>query len=85
MGIEYYVKAPISEFKGDDGQMKKRYQIIGIVMTTKNGDLMLKLESIPLLGLKDGSLWAYLNKPELENKPSEDKKSLKDLDSDIPF
>ena len=67
MGIEYYVKAAISEYQDKDGVAKKRYQTIGIVTRTKKNDLMMKLEMIPLLGLKEGSLWCYLNVP--DDKP----------------
>jgi hypothetical protein len=64
MAIKWYVKAPVSEYTDKEGKVKKRYQTIGIVTETKNGDLMMKLEMIPLLGMKEGSIWAYLNVPE---------------------
>ena len=84
MAIKWYVKAPVSEYVAQDGTSKKRYQTIGIVTETKKGDLMMKLEMIPLLGLKEGSLWAYLNVP--EEKTDQPKSSnLADLESDIPF
>jgi hypothetical protein len=82
MSIEYYVKAPVSEYTDKDGQQKKRYATIGIVTRTKKNDLMMKLEMIPLLGLKEGSLWAYLNVPE---DKSDQPKNLADIESDIPF
>ena len=45
---------------------------------------MLKLESLPLLSLKDGSLMAYLNEP--EDKPSgEFPATLADIKEDLPF
>jgi len=84
MAIKWYVKAPVSEYVAQDGTSKKRYQTVGIVTETKKGDLMLKLEMIPLLGLKEGSFWAYLNVPEEKTdqpKPS----NLADIESDIPF
>jgi len=84
MAIKWYVKAPVSEYTDKDGQAKKRYQTIGIVTETKKGDLMMKLEMIPLLGFKEGSLWAYLNVP--EDKAEQPKASnLADIESDIPF
>ena len=86
MAIRYYVKAPVSEYTDKDGASKKRYQTIGIVTETKKGDLMLKLEMIPFLGLKEGTLWAYLNVP--EDKPDgkpEDKQANFIKDDDIPF
>jgi hypothetical protein len=81
MGIKYYVKAPVSEYVDKDGTNKKRYQTIGIVTETKKGDLMIKLEMIPFLGLKEGTLWAYLNVP--EDKPTSP--SLQQLEDDVPF
>jgi hypothetical protein len=84
MGIKYYLKAAISEYVDKDGATKKRYQTIGIVTETKKNDLMFKLEMIPLLGLKEGAIWGYLNEPEEKTdqpKPS----NLADLESDIPF
>ena len=84
MGIKWYVKAPVSEYADQDGTSKKRYQTVGIVTETKKGDLMLKLEMIPLLGLKEGAFWGYLNVPEEKTdqpKPS----NLADIESDIPF
>ena len=42
---------------------------------------MIKLEMIPFLGLKEGTLWAYLNVP--EDKPQSP--SLQQIDEDIPF
>ena len=86
MAIRYYVKAPVSEYTDKDGASKKRYQTIGIVTETKKGDLMLKLEMIPFLGLKEGTLWAYLNVP--EDKPDgkpEDKQANFIKDDDITF
>ena len=81
MAIRYYVKAPVSEYTDKDGASKKRYQTIGIVTETKKGDLMLKLEMIPFLGLKEGVLWAYLNVP--EDKPQSP--SLQQIEEDVPF
>jgi len=88
MGIKWYVKAPVSEYTDKNGEAKKRYQTIGIVTETKKGDLMMKLEMIPLLGLKEGALWAYLNVP--EDKPTQTATQatapdLNDIESDIPF
>lgn len=85
MAVKYFVKAAISEFKGDDGNMKKRYQTIGIVMETKHG-LMLKLESLPIFALKEGSILAYLNEPEEKGLAQVSQAtSLADIESDIPF
>lgn len=81
MAIRYYVKAAVSEYTDKDGANKKRYQTIGIVTETKNGDLMIKLELIPAYGLKEGAIWAYLNVP--EDKPQSP--SLQQLEDDVPF
>ena len=89
MGIKFYVKAAISEYTDKEGKSKKKYQSIGVVIETKNG-LMLKLETIPLLAMKEGSLMAYLNDMEeakLTDFPKSDfPKSLADIpDDSIPF
>ena len=88
MAIEFYVKAAVSEYVDQAGVTKKRYQTIGIVTKTKKGDLMFKLELIPLLGMKEGAIWGYLNVPEDKDdaKPSyKPATGLADLESDIPF
>jgi hypothetical protein len=85
MAIKYYVKAAISEYTDQAGQSKKRYNTIGIVTETKKGDLMMKLEMIPLLGLKDGTLWCYLNIPEDKPEGKQSSPSLENIDEDIPF
>jgi hypothetical protein len=83
MGIKYYVKAATSEYTDKDGKSKKKYQSIGVVIETKNG-LMIKLETLPLLALKEGSLMAYLNEP--EDKPTSDfPATLSELKDDVPF
>ena len=84
MAIKFYVKAAVSEYTDQAGVSKKRYQTIGIVTETKKGDLMMKLEMIPLLGLKDGTLWCYLNVPD-DKAPSAPTKDLANMDENIPF
>jgi hypothetical protein len=85
MAIKYFVKAAVSEFKGDDGSMKKRYQTIGIVMETKHG-MMLKIESLPMYAMKEGSILAYLNEPEEKGAaPSTKPADLANIEDDIPF
>lgn len=83
MAITHYVKAAVSEYTDKTGASKKRYQTIGIVMDTKHGK-MLKIETIPLYAMKEGSLLCYLNEP--EEKPADGTVS-KDvtLSDDIPF
>jgi hypothetical protein len=85
MAIKWYVKAPVSEYTDQNGVSKKRYQTIGIVTETKKGDLMMKLEMIPFLGLKEGCLWAYLNVPEDKDTAKPASSNLADIESDIPF
>lgn len=85
MAIKYYVKAAISEYTDQSGVAKKRYNTIGIVTETKKGDLMMKLEMIPLLGLKEGTLWFYLNEPEDKPEGKGSSITLDKIDEDIPF
>lgn len=82
MAIKFYIKAPVSEYQDKEGNTKKKYQSIGIILETKNG-LMLKLETLPLFSLKDGYLIAYLNEPE----PIKDAfpKTLDDIPENLPF
>ena len=82
MGIKYYLKAAVSEYTDKDGAPKKRYQTIGIVTETKKGDLMAKIEMLPLLGMKEGAFWCYLNVP--EDKADQPKVVIED-DQSIPF
>jgi hypothetical protein len=44
---------------------------------------MMKLEMIPLLGLKEGTIWAYLNVP--EDKVPGAPKDVSNVEEDIPF
>ncbi len=85
MAIKYYVKAAISEYQDQAGVTKKRYNTIGIVTETKKGDLMMKLEMIPLLGMKEGMLWCYLNIPEDKPEGKQTSQSLSQFEEDIPF
>ena len=56
------------EYTNANGERKKRYQRIGSIINTKNGE-MLKLDVIPLReGGWDG--WAYMNYP----KPQDDRR-----------
>lgn len=57
----------VGQYTNAQGEQKNRYQRIGSVINTKNGE-MLKLDVIPL---KDGGWdgWAYMNDP----KPKEDR------------
>ena len=46
---------------------------------------MLKLESLPIYAMKEGSILAYLNEPEEKGAIPTKATSLNDLESDIPF
>jgi len=79
------VSCIIGTYTNAQGQSKNRYQRIGSIIETKNGE-MLKIDVIPLKeGGWDG--WAYLNDPKpQENLPRQPKGSgFSDMDSDIPF
>lgn len=68
-------------YKNAKGEQKNRYQKIGVIIDTKNGD-MLKLDSMPLIqGGWNG--YAYINEPF-----NDDKKQVKDHEfdqGDMPF
>ena len=81
MAIKFFIKAAISEYTDKDGKSKKKYQSIGAVFETKHG-LMMSLESLPLLALKDGKLIAYLNEPE---EKTDFPTTLAELKDDVPF
>ena len=83
MAIKYFVKAAVSEYESE-GKMKKRYQSIGIVMETKHG-LMLKLETLPIFAMKEGSILAYLNEPEEKAEQPKVAANLATLEDDPPF
>jgi hypothetical protein len=79
----------VTRYTDAQGNEKKRYHKLGVVMSTRNGD-MLKIESVPIGW--DG--WAYLNDPkdreEVQPKP-QGKPSIQPPsndgfdDSDLPF
>jgi len=66
------------QYTNAKGEKKNRYQRIGSIIDTKNGD-MLKLDSMPLI---DGGWngWAYINEP----RTQEDTKK-PEFDNDVPF
>ena len=53
-------------------------------METKHG-LMLKIESLPIFAMKEGSIFAYLNEPEEKGSNATASKSVENIDEDIPF
>jgi hypothetical protein len=88
MGIKYYIKAPVSKYIDKEGLEKKRYQQVGVVLETKKGDLMIKLEIVPFAALEEGALWGYLNTPEEVEASRNERKETQNkavLDDDVPF
>ena len=67
MAITKEISCIVGTYTNKDGQTKNRYQRIGSVLSTKNGE-MLKLDVIPLKeGGWDG--WAFMNPPREEEAP----------------
>ena len=69
------------QYKNKEGAQKNRYQRIGSIIETKNGD-MLKLDQMPLI---DGGWngWAYINEPRQQDDAPQQKRQTND--DDIPF
>lgn len=84
--IKKEVSCIVGQYTNAQGQNKNRYQRIGSIIETKNGE-MLKLDVVPLKeGGWDG--WAYLNdpKPKDEGQPRQQRGSeFSDMDDSIPF
>jgi hypothetical protein len=84
--IKKEVSCIVGQYTNAQGQNKNRYQRIGSIIETKNGE-MLKLDVVPLKeGGWDG--WAYLNdpKPKDESQPRQQRGSgFDDMADDIPF
>ena len=84
--IKKEVSCIVGQYTNTQGQNKNRYQRIGSIIETKNGE-MLKLDVVPLKeGGWDG--WAYLNdpKPKDEGQPRQQRGSeFSDMDDSIPF
>jgi hypothetical protein len=77
--VKKEITAIVGQYTNAQGQQKNRYQRIGSIIDTRNGE-MLKLDVIPLKENGwDG--WAYLNDP----KPFEHKGLPVDNDDDLAF
>jgi len=77
--VKKEITAIVGQYTNAQGQQKNRYQRIGSIIDTRNGE-MLKLDVIPLKENGwDG--WAYLNDP----RPHEPKGLPADNDDDLPF
>jgi hypothetical protein len=76
--VKKEITAIVGQYTNAQGQQKNRYQRIGSIIDTRNGE-MLKLDVIPLKENGwDG--WAYLNDPKpIERQPQ------KEFDDDLPF
>lgn len=89
MSVQYEVSAKTGTYTDREGNEKNRYVRMGVVMDTKNGGLMLKVEAIPVGW--DG--FAYLNSPREKgdggaNTPTQaagQGQQSPGLDDDIPF
>ena len=76
--VKKEITAIVGQYTNKDGQTKNRYQRIGSIIETRNGE-MVKLDVIPLKENGwDG--WAYLNDP----KPVESRNGFPS-DDDMPF
>ena len=71
------------QYKNKDGAQKNRYQRIGSIIETKNGD-MLKLDQMPLI---DGGWngWAYINEPRQQDDAFQQKRQANDDIDSVPF
>ena len=68
MAIVKEISCVTGTYTNAQGETKKRYQRIGSIINTRNGD-MLKLDVIPLKeGGWDG--WAYINDPKPKMNPT---------------
>jgi len=77
--VKKEITAIVGQYTNAQGQQKNRYQRIGSIIDTRNGE-MLKLDVIPLKENGwDG--WAYLNDP----RPVEPKFQGLPDDEDLPF
>lgn len=77
MAVTKEIVAIVGKYTDKQGQEKNRYCKLGVVMTTKGGGEMIKIESIPVGW--DG--FAYLNDP----KPRDNQQSNQDDGGEIPF
>ena len=82
--IKKEISCIVGTYTNKDGQSKNRYQRIGSIIETKNGE-MLKIDSIPMKeGGWDG--WAYINDPRpQEERAKPQSRGFDDMDQDIPF
>jgi hypothetical protein len=76
------ISVVIGQYTNAQGEEKKRYQRIGSIIQTRNGD-MLKIDCIPLReGGWDG--WAYMNDPRPKEYAAKPQSAQPD-DFEIPY
>ena len=84
--IKKEISCVVGTYTNRDGVEKKRYQRIGSIIETRNGE-MLKLDVIPLKeGGWDG--WCYINDPkpqEGSQRKAAQGSGFDDMDDDLPF
>lgn len=89
MAVKYEIRAKTGTYTDKEGNEKSSYMTVGKILETKNGDFMLKLDSVPMQW--DG--WAYLNTPQPKDEAPKSSKAggtsrqtrqSEDLD-EIPF
>jgi hypothetical protein len=88
MAIKYELSAITGTYTNREGEEKKSYVRCGVVMETKKGGLVAKLEALPVNF--DG--WLFMNEPKPKDAPKEEaapgKKTggkFDDMADDIPF
>ena len=59
MGVKYEISAMGEKYTNQNGEEKTRYVRMGVVLETRNGGLMLKVEAIPV----GWNGMAFLNTP----------------------
>lgn len=79
MAKKYDIRAKIGEYE-KGGETKNRYATLGAVIETKNGGLMMKLDTVPVNW--DGL--AYLNEPYKKDDDTSEIDAPIDMSS-IPF
>jgi hypothetical protein len=87
MAVKFELRAKTGTYQ-KDGQEKVSYMTIGRILETKDGKLMLKMESLPMQW--DG--WAYMNEPlpkdaqqPQRQAPGAQGSGFDDMDDSIPF
>lgn len=80
MSVKFEIVAPTGTYTDREGNEKKRYHKMGVVLALQKGGYMIKMESIPVGW--DGT--AFLNEPQ-EKKDDRKPAKRQELDDGIPF